>query len=62
MGSRRAGDKVKARCKQRFSDIQKQFNILVFDMVSLIEFFAAGCRLHAFKSAYLIASRIAYQK
>jgi aspartate/glutamate racemase len=44
------------------SDIQKQFNVPVFDMVSLIEFFAVGYRLHAFESAYLTASRISHQK
>jgi aspartate/glutamate racemase len=39
------------------SDIQRQFNVPVFDMVSLIEFFAAGYRLHAFNSAYLSGRR-----
>jgi aspartate/glutamate racemase len=39
------------------SDIQKQFNVPVFDMVSLIEFFAAGYRLQTFKSAYLSGHR-----
>jgi aspartate/glutamate racemase len=39
------------------SDIQRRFNVPVFDMVSLIEFFAAGYRLLTFKSAYLSACR-----
>jgi hypothetical protein len=39
------------------SDIQQQFNVPVFDMVSLIEFFAAGYRLQTFKSAYLPGRR-----
>jgi hypothetical protein len=39
------------------SHIQKQFNIPVFDMVSLIEFFAEGYRLRDFKSSYIPGSR-----
>lgn len=39
------------------SDIQKQFNVPVFDLVGLIEFFAASYRLHAFQSAYLSGRR-----
>ena len=39
------------------SDIQEQFNVPVYDLVSLIEFFAAGYRLHAFESNYLSGRR-----
>ena len=39
------------------SDIQKQFNVSVFDMVSLIEFFAEGYRLRAFTSSYISGNR-----
>lgn len=39
------------------SDIQTQFNTPVFDMVSLIEFFADGYWLRAFRSAYISSCR-----
>jgi Asp/Glu/hydantoin racemase len=39
------------------SDIQKEFNVPVFDMVSLIEFFAEGYRLRPFASSYVAAPR-----
>jgi aspartate/glutamate racemase len=40
------------------SDIQQQFNIPVFDMVTLIEFFADGYRLRQFNSDYISGSRV----
>jgi len=39
------------------SDIQQLFNIPVFDMVTLIEFFAAGYQLRKFQSEFISGSR-----
>jgi hypothetical protein len=39
------------------SDIQKEFNVPVYDMLSLIEFFADGYRLRSFASSYINAPR-----
>jgi len=39
------------------SDIQQQFNVPVFDLVSLLEFFADGYRIRNFTSRYLSANR-----
>jgi Asp/Glu/hydantoin racemase len=35
------------------SDIQQQFNVPVFDMVTLIEFFADGYRLREFSTKFI---------
>jgi len=39
------------------SDIQQQFNVPVFDLVSLMEFFADGYRFRDFTSRYIPADR-----
>ena len=39
------------------ADIQQQFNIPVFDMVTLIEFFADGYRLRKFESEFIPGNR-----
>ena len=39
------------------SDIQREFNVPVYDLVSLIEFFADGYRIRNFTSRYLSAER-----
>ena len=39
------------------SDVQRQFDVPVFDLVSLMEFFGDGYRLRDFRSSYLFPGR-----